>query len=72
MPLLAANDYFDRAKKHSHSALECPKCSAVLNEMKTGIRPMGDGRLLCSDCHYEELAISVEAFPILPPRIRKA
>lgn len=52
-------------------AFHCESCGTVIQEPVTGCRRMGDGKHRCSDCYFRGLGDELEAYPILPPRIRR-
>jgi hypothetical protein len=78
MALISAVDFLDALDhpetskvKIPEAAARCPTCKVVLHEVETGLRRRGDGSFVCGDCYFEEMGDALEAFPILPPRIRR-
>lgn len=71
MAFLRATDVLSGKAQMPDSGFHCHKCDTMIRESITGCRRLADGKFACSDCYFEDLGDALEAFPILPPRIRR-
>lgn len=71
MAFLRAVDVLSGKAQMPEKLFQCHKCKTPIRESVTGCRRLHDGKYACSDCYFEDLGDALEAFPILPPRIRR-
>ncbi len=71
MAFLRAADVLSGKAQFPQKSFDCFRCKLPLQESVTGCRQLKDGNFVCSDCYFEDLGDALEAYPIMPPRIRR-